>query len=131
MNITFLSLGDFFERYQTLAVLMCLGCILLLAGYIKKNFPKQITLADLGKVSGYSPNHFRNIFTATMNLSPQKYLEKVRIDYAKFLLVQNDLSIAEIAYACGFSSQSYFTKVFKAFTMQTPHEFLKSSLILI
>lgn len=40
MNITFLSLGDFFERYQTLAVLMCLGCILLLAGYIKKNFPK-------------------------------------------------------------------------------------------
>ena len=37
---TFLSLGDFFERYQTLAILMCLGSILLLAGYIKKNFPK-------------------------------------------------------------------------------------------
>lgn len=37
---TFLSLGDFFERYQTLAILMCLGCLLLIAGYIKKNFPK-------------------------------------------------------------------------------------------
>ena len=37
---TFLSLGDFFARYQTLAILMCLGAILLLAVYIKKNFPK-------------------------------------------------------------------------------------------
>ena len=36
----YLSLGDFFEHYQTLAILMCLGMILLLAFYIKKNFPK-------------------------------------------------------------------------------------------
>lgn len=40
MAYTFLSLGEFFERYQTLAILICLGCILLLAYYIKKNFPK-------------------------------------------------------------------------------------------
>ena len=60
---------------------------------------------------------------------PQKFLEKIRIDNAKFLLVQNEMSIAEVAYACGFSSQSYFTKAFKEVTMQTPGEFLKTSFV--
>lgn len=97
--------------------------------FMKKNFDKEISLELLGDLVGYSPNHFRNIFSDTMKISPQKYLEKIRIDNAKFLLAQNELSIADIAYACGFSSQSYFTNIFKQNTLLTPNEFRQVSLV--
>lgn len=95
--------------------------------FMKQNFAQNISLKDLATLTGYSPNHFRNLFSSAMNISPQKYLEKIKIDNAKFLLIKNELSLAEIAYASGFSSQSYFTKVFKEVTGQTPGQFLKNA----
>ena len=97
--------------------------------YMKKNFAQKISLEDLGALTGYSPNHFRTVFSADMNMSPQKYLEKIRIDNAKFLLMQGELSVADIACGCGFTSQSYFTKVFKEHTLLTPNEFSKAMLV--
>jgi AraC-like DNA-binding protein len=97
--------------------------------FMKKNFAQRISLQDLGALTGYSPNHFRTVFSAGMNMSPQKYLEKIRIDNAKFLLVQGEMPIADIAESCGFASQSYFTKVFKEHTLLTPNEFSKAMLV--
>ena len=94
---------------------------------MKENFAQNISLKTLGELTGYSKNHFRNLFSAAMNISPQKYLEKIRIDNAKFLMIKNEIPISEIAYASGFSSQSYFTKAFKEVTGQTPGQFMKSA----
>ena len=96
--------------------------------YIKTNFSENISLEVLGAVTGYSPNHFRKLFTEIMGTSPQKYLEHVRINHAKYLLVKREISLADIAYACGFSSQPYFTKIFKARTLLTPYEFQQKSI---
>ena len=95
--------------------------------FMKANFSAQITLSDLGNVIGYSPNHFQKIFFKTMGISPQKFLEKLRVDHAKYLLMKNELSIASIAYECGFSSHPHFTKVFKQLTLLTPSEFRQKS----
>jgi transcriptional regulator GlxA family with amidase domain len=96
--------------------------------YIKRNFDRKITLTELGNLTGYTPNHFQRIFTSITGKSPQKYLEEIRIKNAKFLLSQNELSIADVAYACGFSSQSYFCKTFKKATLISPIEFRNSAL---
>ncbi len=95
--------------------------------YMKQNFPQQITLKTLGDLTGYSPNHFQRIFTQAIGASPQKYLETVRIEQAKYLLAQNEKTITETAYLCGFSSQAYFIQVFKRHTLLTPSEFQKTS----
>ncbi|MBO5481143.1 MAG: helix-turn-helix transcriptional regulator [Clostridia bacterium] len=95
--------------------------------YLNQNYQKQITLKELGKITGYSPNHLQRIFTDVMGLSPQAYLEKIRMDNAKFLLSQMDNSLADVAYECGFSSQSYFSKIFKKHTLLTPNEFRRKS----
>ena len=95
--------------------------------YLKQNYQKEITLKELGEITNYSPNHLQYIFTDVMGLSPQAYLEKIRIDRAKFLLSQSDSSLADIAYECGFSSQSYFSKIFKKHTFLTPNEFRQKS----
>lgn len=51
----------------------------------------------------------------------------MRINYAKKLIVEGKLSMAQIAYECGFSSPSYFNKQFKNYTGQTPQELKRLS----
>jgi AraC-like DNA-binding protein len=95
--------------------------------YIKESFEKSITLSELSALAGYSPNHFQRIFTDIMGISPREYLEEVRIKHAKYLLAQSEKALAEIAQDCGFSSQSYFSKVFKLHTFITPNEFRQNA----
>jgi len=59
---------------------------------------------------------------------PQKYIEELRLRQAKFLLISTTYSLAEISYSCGFSSQAYFSLVFKNTTGQTPNAFRKIAL---
>ncbi|MBO5889716.1 MAG: helix-turn-helix transcriptional regulator [Clostridia bacterium] len=95
--------------------------------YIKTNFSSVITLKDLGELTGYSPNHFQQVFKSIIGITPQKYLEEVRITRAKYLLIQNEKSITDIAYECGFSSHSHLTRVFKNKTLLTPFEYEQKS----
>lgn len=103
-------------------------CVQKAVAFMKENFSHEISLEVLGGIVGYSPNHFRNVFSSIMKISPQKYLEKIRVDYAKFLLAKNEISIADIAYECGFSSQAYFSKIFKQVVLLTPNQFRQMSL---
>ncbi len=91
--------------------------------HMKTHYDEKITLEALGELTGYTPNHFRTVFTALMGVSPQKYLEELRLTQAKYLLLSTNEPLAEIAYECGFSSQAYFTQVFKRATLLTPNEF--------
>lgn len=91
--------------------------------FMKENYQRQITLGELALHVGYSQNHFQRIFTEIMGSSPREYLEHVRVEKAKYLLAQNEKSLSEIAQDCGFSSQSYFSKVFRKRTFITPGEF--------
>lgn len=95
--------------------------------YVKENYHEHLCLRKFGEITGYSPNHLQRIFTLVLGISPQKYLEKVRIDQAKYLLSKKELSLADIAYVCGFSSQSYFSKIFKKYTLLSPYEFRQKS----
>jgi len=95
--------------------------------YIESNYWKKITLSNLGKLAGYSPNHLHREFKRFIGISPQKYIENVRISAAKLELTKREKSVAEIAYACGFSSQSHFTLAFKKATGMTPLSYRHSS----
>ena len=96
--------------------------------FMKKNYENNILLKDLGELTGYSPNHFQRLFTETMGISPSKYLENLRVNKAKYLLMENEKTLSEIAYQCGFSSQAYFSKVFKKHTLLSPFEFQTNAL---
>ena len=91
--------------------------------FMKKHFNTNLTLKMIAENSGYSPNHFRTVFDSVMGKSPQKYLENLRINHAKYLLVSTSKPLIQIALLCGFSSQAYFTSVFKKTTLTTPNEY--------
>lgn len=93
--------------------------------YIGDNLHRQITLDELAAVAGRSKYHFVRNFTAAFGMSPLRYLIQRRTDAAKRMLRGGTASLAEIAFACGFASQSHMTTVFKKAIGVTPGQYRK------
>lgn len=97
----------------------------LITHYINQNYRENITLDILAEVGYINKYYLAHRFKSDMNISPIEYLNQVRIRESKILLETTDYSIADIAEFIGFSSQSFFTQVFKRTTNQTPSNFRK------
>ncbi|TWD55807.1 AraC family transcriptional regulator [Agrobacterium vitis] len=90
-----------------------------LIDYIEHHLDQPITLQTLAEIAGLSPFHLQRMFLLSCGLSPADWLLRRRLAKAKMLLATQD-PIAQIASACGFSSQSHMTRVFKEATGCTP-----------
>lgn len=88
--------------------------------YIKANFERCISLADLAKVAGLSRMHFAAQFRAATGYRPREYLLHQRIEHAKSMLAQTETPLAEIALTVGFCTQAHFSTVFKRMSGETP-----------
>jgi AraC family transcriptional regulator len=91
--------------------------------YISANLDEEITLAQLAEVAGLSVFHFARTFTRAMGVSPGRYVSRMRLEKAMAEIAAGKLSLAEIAFKAGFSSQSSFTTAFHRMTGLTPGEY--------
>lgn len=92
--------------------------------YIKINFYNKISLNTISNEIGISPSHLSRSFKKETNLTITEFINKVKIEEAKFLIKQNELSITDIALKVGFENHNYFCSVFKKLTSYTPKEYL-------
>ncbi|WP_245917788.1 helix-turn-helix transcriptional regulator [Alteribacillus bidgolensis] len=67
---------------------------------------------DIASEVNLSPYYFLRVFKKSMGETPINYLIQLRLNEAKYLLHHTNLSIAEIAYKCGFNSESHFITTF-------------------
>lgn len=89
--------------------------------YVSKHLADEINLDTLAEVSCFSKFHFHRIFVAFTGETPSAYINRLRLEKAANMLVgRPDLSIAEVAYRCGFSSLPIFSRVFKKYFGVTP-----------
>lgn len=92
--------------------------------YLEKNYHKQdLYTPMLAKMSGIGETYYRNIFQAVFGVPPTKYIQQLRVEKAKKMLVDSSGTVEQIAQAVGFANASYFCKVFKTITGLTPSEF--------
>jgi AraC-like DNA-binding protein len=91
--------------------------------FINSNYKNSLTLDNVASHVHLNPSYFSSLFKKEMGLSFSSYLNHVRIEHGKKLLETTDYSILRIALEVGFEEQSYFTKVFKSITGQTPKEY--------
>ncbi len=91
--------------------------------YMKCHYPSKITLESTAGYVGLSPSYFSKVFKEEMGCTFSAYLNELRIDRSKALLLAGSASIMEICAQVGFDDQSYFTKVFKKQTGVTPAKF--------
>ena len=80
----------------------------------------QTSLRELAAACGLSVSHFARAFRISTGLPPHRWLLRRRVDRATDLLRGADLSLTEVALACGFADQSHFTRVFAQATGESP-----------
>ncbi len=91
--------------------------------YIEKHLYEEISLDDLAEIAHFEKTYLITKFKEIWGLSPIKYVNTMRIERAKSLLLHSDKSITEIAYETGFGSIHYFSRYFKDTVGLTPNEY--------
>lgn len=93
--------------------------------YINEHLSEELTLEKVSEAVALSPIHFHNTFRTSVGKTLRDYIEDRRIKKAVNLIMMTDLSLTDIALECGFSSQSYFSYVFKRKMKTTPRKYAK------
>jgi AraC-like DNA-binding protein len=96
-----------------------------LTNYIYQHLNSKITLHDLAGIACLSPDYLSKQFLEVMGVRPMEYVNRIRIERAQMLLFTTDLSIKQIADNVGFSSNSYFSTLFRKQTLCSPEEYRK------
>jgi AraC family transcriptional regulator len=85
----------------------------------------RLTLAELAHCAGRHPVQVCRQFHHRSRCTIGEYVRRLRVGHAQSLLATSELSLAEIALACGFSDQSHFTRAFRSLTGLPPRQYRK------
>jgi AraC-like DNA-binding protein len=94
--------------------------------YVEVHLSEGLNLGRLAAVAGLSVHHFAREFKQSAGVTPHRYLTQKRVERAQEMLARTDLSLAEIAYATGFSDQGHLTRHFRQTLGTTPGAFRRS-----
>ena len=95
--------------------------------YLAENFRDvNLNYKHLAECAGLGYSYFSELFVAAYGTSPVRLVTKMRIDYAKELLITARYTVSEIAELSGFDSVYYFSKVFKELVGLPPTKYIKS-----
>ncbi len=88
---------------------------------MEANIEEPISPAVLAKEVGMSTRQLERLFRRYLNRSPKRYYMELRLQKARNLLMQTDMSVINVALACGFASPSHFSKCYRAHYQTTPY----------
>lgn len=94
-----------------------------ISNYISDNFKDINSVSELAKACYISKSHMCRIFKEQLGISVSSYINNMKINTARELLISGDMSVLEIALESGFNSTQYFHKVFKAQLGCSPKEY--------
>lgn len=96
--------------------------------FIHNHLDESLSVTRLAKETSLSADHYTRLFKELTAQTPLDYINQQRVEQAINLINSSQQTIGEIAYRCGFSSSTYFGKVFKRYTGQTPGEYQKNQI---
>ena len=97
-----------------------------ICAYLKEHFRENIRLDDIAGIMHLNKNHLVRLFKKSFGISPIAYLIKIRMNYAKKLLLETDMQIKTIAAECGYTEPTFFNNYFKKTFSLTPVAFRRA-----
>jgi len=88
---------------------------------MEANIEEPISPATLARDVGMSTRQLERLFRRYLNRSPKRYYMELRLQKARNLLMQTDMTVINVALACGFASPSHFSKCYRAHYDTTPY----------
>jgi AraC family transcriptional regulator len=131
LAVRFLYLGEHPPTRSSGTARLSERKLLRIRDLVESRLQAGLTLQELAAEIGYSRSHFLRMFRATTGITPHRYVLKLRIERARRLLGQADISVADVAYSCGFSSQAHLTLAFRKACGATPAEYRRQTTLLV
>ena len=94
--------------------------------YVELHYAEHISLNTVAQNVYLSPSYLSTLFKKVLGFSFNEYLNMVRVNEAKRLLAMGWSSVTEVAYAVGYESQSYFSKVFRRLAGMSPSDYQRA-----
>lgn len=94
--------------------------------YIRENMEYGFSMDELAAAFNYAPKYMGQIFKMRTGKTVKEYCNRLKIDQAKQLLVDTDMSVESIAVRVGFNSMTYFDRVFRKLTQMSPQVYRSS-----
>ncbi|MEO6379566.1 MAG: helix-turn-helix domain-containing protein, partial [Caulobacteraceae bacterium] len=91
------------------------------------NLDGDVSLEALARDFGYSPFHFHRLFSAAVGETPQKHVERLRLERAAYKLAITEDGVLEIGLALGFNSHETFSRAFKRKFGQSPSQYRQAA----
>lgn len=98
----------------------------LVMEYIQNHFQEDLTVARLARYVGLNRSYLTTVFQNTVNMSPQQYLMRFRMERAAQMLQEGRLAVGEIARSCGYPDPLTFSKAFKRTLGVTPSQYRRT-----
>lgn len=89
---------------------------------MEKNLEEPLSRSELARSAGLSTRQLERLFRKYLGRSPARYYLELRLDRARLLLLQTNMSIIDVALACGFVSASHFSKCYRDYFGHTPRK---------
>ena len=96
------------------------GTVAKMIEYINLNWQKKISMAQLAEAVNLSESRAAHVFKEAVGKSPHRYISEVKISNSKTLLLDTDMSVAEISRLVGYDDPLYFSRAFKAIVGASP-----------
>ncbi|MBS1370309.1 MAG: helix-turn-helix transcriptional regulator [Lentisphaeria bacterium] len=91
--------------------------------YLAGHFADPFSVEQLARHNSLSTSYFNALFRKHVHLSPAEYVRKLRLAYARRLLISSRLSIAEVGEQCGYPNTNYFVRLFRQRHGCTPGDY--------
>ena len=75
---------------------------------------EPVLTSEIARQVGITTRQLERLFGKHMNTSPKQYMLELRIERARLLLLQTEMSVLDVAVACGFENSSHFSRVYRA-----------------
>ena len=112
-------------EYNTLLHKSNIDYIEISKAYIDKYYMQNLNIDKMAEIIGYSNSYFSRLFKKTEGVGFSIYLQKVRIEKSKELILNKDKSLYDISEEVGFDNYSYYSKIFKDIEGISPREYKK------
>lgn len=99
-----------------------------ITAYISEHFTENLSVSQLASLAGLSDYHFIRIFKKQTGFTPHEYVLNTRMNMARYLLKNSELSVKDICFSTGFSCESVFCSAFKRMEGMTPVQYRAASL---
>jgi AraC-like DNA-binding protein len=96
--------------------------------YIGGNYKKGVSLPECAAKIGYNASYFSRFFQKNMGVSFSKYVNVLKTEQAKWLLLTTTLPILDVCFESGFTDVGTFNRIFKQFVLESPSAFRKQNI---